>query len=312
MVPNKMMLYVNRSERRHAWGGGAHAVNALFDNAVANGAMLNERRSTVPDAIVVMGIGAEDGHLSLEDAVRFRASTGGRTKVILRINECDLGKGTSDLDVRFLEASRHVDGSVFVSQWMRDYYVSKGWACQKNVVIINGCEAHRSAAFEPRINGQISIVSHHWSDNARKSGHVTEWLDDFVGRWNGQHPSFSFTFIGRTRLNLRNSTRIQPLWGQDLWNELGQHDVYVSESRWEAGPNHVLEALALNIPTYVHKDGGGCVEFAGSDHTYGSVDELETIIRGLAYEPNTKGVSVRDWKSFAGDMFGFIREICKE
>lgn len=302
-----MTIYINRSVRDHVWGGGAHAINALHRYAPSMGMQLAQG-GTMPSVILVMGLDGEDGHASLEDALRVREFTNGRTKVVLRLNDNDARKGTSGLDQRVIAASSQLDGTIFVSQWMHDTFIKKGWACKRNTVIINGCEASRSSAFDPRIGGQISIVSHHWSDNIRKSGCVTEWLDDFVGKSHG-HPEFSLTFIGRTKVKLKNSVHIQPLYGQALWDELGQHSVYVSESLWDPGPNHVLEALALGIPTYVHGAGGGCVEFAGSDHTYNDINELERIILSRCFEPNTQGVKVRPWRDFATDVFNFIKEV---
>jgi hypothetical protein len=40
------------------------------------------------------------------------------------------------------------------------------------------------------------------------------------------------------------------------------------------------------MPTYVHKDGGGAVEFAGDDHVYGSLSELQDLILSGKFMPN--------------------------
>jgi glycosyltransferase involved in cell wall biosynthesis len=72
-----------------------------------------------------------------------------------------------------------------------------------------------------------------------------------------------------------------------LGEELGKHDVYVSGSRFDPGPNHVLEALACGLPTYVHQNGGGAVEFAGEDHTYEDWKQLEQVLTGPTFTANS-------------------------
>jgi len=47
-----------------------------------------------------------------------------------------------------------------------------------------------------------------------------------------------------------------------------------------------LEAISVGLPTYVHADGGGAVEFAGRDHTFSNLSELEELILGNNYTSN--------------------------
>ena len=68
---------------------------------------------------------------------------------------------------------------------------------------------------------------------------------------------------------------------------MSKHDVYVSASRFEAGPNHVIESLSCNIPVFVHRDGGACIEFAGKDHIYNDTEELFEILKRKNYSKNT-------------------------
>ena len=52
------------------------------------------------------------------------------------------------------------------------------------------------------------------------------------------------------------------------------------------GPNHVLEAISVGLPTYVHEQGGGAVEFAGKDHTFKNLVGLENLILGNSFTQN--------------------------
>jgi hypothetical protein len=68
---------------------------------------------------------------------------------------------------------------------------------------------------------------------------------------------------------------------------LSKYDVYISGSLFDPGPNHILESLACNIPTYVYIDGGGCVEFAGNTHAYNTFEDLKDMLMIKNYTKNT-------------------------
>jgi hypothetical protein len=98
--------------------------------------------------------------------------------------------------------------------------------------------------------------------------------------------SFTFTYIGRERGSFKNTKIIKPLFGNELGEELGRYDVYVSASRFDPGPNHIIESLSSEIPTYVHHQGGGCIEFSGDDHVYSSINHLLNILSSKSYTKN--------------------------
>jgi glycosyltransferase involved in cell wall biosynthesis len=91
--------------------------------------------------------------------------------------------------------------------------------------------------------------------------------------------------------------------------ELGKHDVYVSASRFDPGPNHVLESLACGLPTFVHADGGGCVEFAGSAQAYDDWNELRdflTTIKPGYVMKNVDHVRLYDWRACVQEYNAFL------
>ena len=61
-----------------------------------------------------------------------------KSKIILRVNECDARKGTHNVDNLWIECSKYVDKTVFVSNWIKDYFFKKGWHCKDSAVIYNG------------------------------------------------------------------------------------------------------------------------------------------------------------------------------
>lgn len=277
---------------RGAWGGGNLWVKAAYEELKSLGHEICAPRDprATPDVVFLAGLDSDQGTISFEQAVMYKMYSRPDAKLILRVNENDARKATKGVDDLWVHASKFVDGTVFVSNWLMDYFQERGWSCPNNTVIYNGVDR---SVFKPAPaleNGKRNIVAHHWSDNYMKGFDIYEKIDEFVG----QHPDFTFTYIGRARGKFRNTKVVGPLHGQELGDELGKYDVYVSASRFDPGPNHILEALACDLPTFVHKDGGGCVEFAGVDHSYEDWDGLQSLLTGTAWQHNN-AIKLPSW-----------------
>ena len=310
-----MRIYLNRKQRYMAWGGGIHFVNSIAKNANEFGHeivgrntldVVNMLSGSGPEAILIVGLDSEVDHMSADDIVIHRM-TCPDVKLVLRVNECDERKKTHGVDEKLLWLSENVDGTIFVSNWMRDYFMQKGWKCKNNAVIRNGVD---ESVFHPEnpksSSNKIRIVAHHWSDNRLKGADIYEKIDEFV---KANSDRFEFTYIGRHRCRFTRSTKvIQPLFGDDLGEELRKHDVYVSASYADPGPNHILEAISSGLPTYVHKAGGGCVEFAGQDHVFNDWSALEKILLSGDYKPNDQTI-IRPWRDCVKETLDFVSSI---
>lgn len=297
-----MKLYINRSQINGPWGGGAHFINAFhqyvpqLDHELCGNGM-----SDVPDAIMIAGLDSCGG-ISAEQAIMYKVYQD-RVKLFLRVNENDARKGTDYMDQFLLKIASHVDGTVFVSKWLYDYFIEKKWPCLNNVVIVNGVHHEIFKPTQKLNNGKINIVMSHWSDNPMKGQDFAEWLDEFVKNHNNE---YSFTFVGRTQAKLKNSTHIQPLFGKKLADELAKYDVCINASRFDPGPNSVIEPITCGVPTYVHIDGGGAVEFAGKDHVFSSCEELRSILERKEFKQNT--TSFKPWKDTIESYIKFIKQ----
>jgi len=305
-----MKVYVNRFPKFGAWGGGMHATRAFhkflpnFDcELVAAGSMEGS-----PDVILLAGLENDGEGISAEQAVMYKMmlSVSGEKeiKLVLRVNENDARKATNYVDNLWCKFSAHVDGAVFVSHWLKDYFEAKGWDCKNNTVIYNGVNSEIFKPGEKLNNGKINIVSSHWSDNAMKGQDITEWVDDFVGK---NPDDFTFTFIGRTKAKLKNGTLIHPLAGKALGAEIGKYDVCINGSRFDPGPNSVIEPISCGLPTYVHSDGGGGVEFVGRDHVFSSIDELSQLLTNKKFTQNT--TSFAKWEDAVKQYADFFKNI---
>lgn len=314
-----MKVYINRFPVNGPWGGGNMFVKAFHRHVPEMGheVVPPDSMNIAPDAILLAGLDNDGQGISVDQAIMYKAmveSYGRDVKLVLRVNENDARKGTDHVDEMLLKLARHIDGTVFVSNWLRDYFVDKGWPCTNHTVIVNGVDREVFKP-QPRLNnGKLNIVAHHWSDNRMKGADVYEAIDEFVGR---NPDKFAFTYIGRHKCSFKHTNVVKPLFGKKLGEELGKHDVYVSASVADPGPNHVLEALACGLTTYVIKDGGGCCEFAGPDGTYRDWDQLRDILTiwGDKFGPpraTLAGALVpAEWPACIREYIDFLEATCR-
>ena len=297
-----MKILINRKPVDGPWGGGNLLVKAFCDQMTKKGHKIVHAPEEGIDIIVIQDPRSGNTGFSINDAIQYR-NLHSKTKIVQRINECDARKNTSGIDQMLGECSKYIDATIFVSSWMKSYHLEKGWNCNKNYIIYNGADLNHFRSREKINNGKINIVTHHWSNNFLKGFDVYNAIDRFVG----EHESFTFTYIGRCRNSFNNTMVVEPKFGLELGKILSKHDVYISGSRFDPGPNHILESLACKIPTYVFKEGGGCVEFAGRDHVFNTVEDLKKLLLSKKFESNTMEVS--DWETCIDNFENVLVEV---
>lgn len=283
-----MKFLLNRKPVEGPWGGGNHFLKGFIEEANRRGHEIVFGVEMGIDAIYLHDQRPDELGVSINEAIQYKTYFPG-TLVIHRVNECDDRKGTVGVDDMLRETSKYTDFTIFVSNWMKEYHVNKGWNCNSTTVFLNGVKKNHFFPREKINNGKTNIVTHHWSNNDLKGFDIYNEIDE----WVSSNPDFTFTYIGREQGGFKNTKVIPPLFGKDLGEELGKYDVYISASRHDPGPNHVLESLACEIPTYARVDGGGSVEFAGQDHTFSSMQDLEAILLNKQYKKNT--MCPEDW-----------------
>lgn len=309
-----MNLYINRNPVIGPWGGGNLFVSAMYNLApiqkfphLEKINIIEANTSIVPNIILLAAFDADGNNMSASNAVLYKQTVNPDVKLVLRVNENDARKNTNHVDNQLLELSKHIDATVFVSNWIKEYFLQKGWACKNNAVIYNGCD---SEIFRPQPkfnNGKVNIVAHHWSDNHLKGFDIYNKLDEFIGTSEGSN--FTFTYIGRERGTFKNTKIISPLFGKELGDELGRYDVYVSASRFDPGPNHILEAIQCGLTTLVHKDGGGCVEFAGPGFVYDDWDSLKKKLFNFKHG-DYRVPPDWSWQYCVNEYVYFMKDVC--
>jgi len=284
-----MKILLNRKPIEGPWGGGNLVVKALSEMLSQYGFEVVYQFSDNIDIIFMMDPRPSDLRISINEIIAYKKHNPA-VKIVHRVNECDARKGTDGIDGLLRECSSYTDMTIFVSNWMMKYHLDKGWNCQNHDVVINGVDHDHFRPGEKIKNGKINIVTHHWSNNMMKGFDIYDMIDEFVGKNNG----YTFTYVGRDQGNFRNTHTISPVFGEELGRILGTFDVYVSGSRFDPGPNHILESLACQIPTYVHAEGGGATEFAGLNHTFDNASHLLDILQAENFSANS--MKTHSWK----------------
>ena len=271
-----MKILVNRKIVNGPWGGGNKFVRGLYQYTSNYDAEITNVMSADIDAILMINpYPTEDLGMGINEILQFK-SRHPHAKLIHRVNDKNLGRIPQDtrFDELYKECSKFCEGTIFVSKWVENYYQEKTWHCPNNIVIHNGVDRSIFKKNENKLskqNGKINIVSHHWSANEGKGFHIYEALDEFCEK---NKERFTFTYIGRHPNRFKYCKVIDPIFGDELGAELSKYDLYVSASQYESGPNHVLEALACEIPVLLIDRSGGGLEFVNSKNYFSDWESL--------------------------------------
>lgn len=286
-----MKVAFNRQLRRSPWGGGAHFATAFADYLVANSHEVVYSLLSGIDWIVMLDPRPEAGGFSVNEILNYKRQHPS-TKILHRVNDTGVTRGGAELDRIILIANEAVaDNTVFISEWVRDYFIGGGFdANKKHTVITNGCDSkffhppHLGEPQEP--HSPLRLVTHHWSDNPAKGLDVYKYIDEHVFDLDVR-----FTYVGRypKTYSPKNTQIIQPLYGKELGDELRRHDVYVTGARHEACGSHHVEGAACGMPVIFHREGGGVVEMCsrygvginGVDEIPRALEQIRANYRGL-------------------------------
>ena len=251
-----MKIYINRRPVTGPWGGGSKVLSAIVDECNRRGhdVFFEEeiRNGHQFDVLFCIDPRPNIG-VSFDELIWHKYAH--KTKIIQRIG--DLGThGKPDLFLLVRSASDFSDVLVFPSQWAKSYFNPTR---DKHVKVIENAPLPNFLQTNTRSKptDTISIVSHHWSDNTMKGFDTYEALDNYCKK----SSLYDFTFIGRKPAGVTLENYVPPQDIDGLVAELPKHHVYITASKFEAGANHVLEALGLGLPMLYHKDGGSINEY---------------------------------------------------
>jgi hypothetical protein len=257
-----MKFFINRKLRRNPWGGGIQFATGFVDYIESLGYQVTNQYDNDIDVILMMDPRDDDGFGDINQLLRYKKfldSKGKKVKVVHRINDSDIARGTNFLVDLNIKANKAIaDKTIFISSWIRDHYIEKGFN-RENTIIHNGCNHEW---FYPQskkdVSFPIKVVTHHWSDNFNKGFDTYIELDKRLN----DRIDIQFTYVGRYYKGYSpiNTKLVDPLYGEALGNELRKHDIYLTAARYEACGMHHIEASSCGLPVIYHKDGGGINE----------------------------------------------------
>ena len=253
-----MRVFFNRVPRHEPYGGGSHFVTFMVNHLMKEGHEVVFDLVNGIDIIFLIDPRPGDKGYSINHALQYRQKFP-QTKILYRVNECDARKNTDFMDRIILDSISVVDNTVFISQWLKDYFIEKkGVGLENSSVIYNGCNLTSFFPENNKESSKLKLVTHHWSDNWLKGFDIYQAIDEHLE----DNKDFEFTYVGRYS-NLytpKNTNLVSPLHGDKLGEELRKHDVYITASRFEPCGMHHIEGACSGMPVLYHSDGGCIVE----------------------------------------------------
>ena len=254
----------NMIPRRGPYGGGNQWLNQLASYLKASGYAVQYHLDERVDCVAGTHAGLGGGlAFSYEEVLRAKAGNP-RLVCIQRINDNDARKGTSAMDGLLAEANRAADHTVFVSEWLRDYHVSRWFdAAKPHSVILNGADPsifHPIGGATWRTGRPLRLVTHHWSDNMSKGFDFYQKIDEAIA--SGALKEAELWVIGRwpAKIAWQRARTFPPCVGHQLAGLLRECHGYVTASRHEPGAMHPVEGLQCGLPLLYHPETGGTVE----------------------------------------------------
>jgi len=202
-------------------------------------------------------------------------------KVLHRINECDKRKNSDFMDDLLEQANDIADHTVFISEWLREYFIEKWFdSSLPHHVIYNGADP---SVFHP-VGGSnlipgdpVRVVTHHWSYNPMKGFPLYTQFDNMITE--GKVDNVEFWVIGQwpKDINWRSAKTFPPAFGAELAELLRKCHLYLTASLWEPCGMHHVEGAQCGLPLLYHADTGGIVE-AGEKYGLEFRDNLAEVL----------------------------------
>ena len=206
---------------------------------------------------------------SLQDIIDYNKNKSG--KIIIRVNDCDKTRIVNDKsrsrEYQILNNFSNIDYFIFNSNFIKNYYFNKfkqnkySLSKIKYSVITNGCDQTIFENYDKSIkdNKKIRIVTHHWSNNVNK-GYKT-YYDLY--KYCKKSKNLEFVFIGKNVPDFFKDVPIDgPFVKEELCDALNDCHIYITDSRYDSCPNHVLEGLSCGLPILYSNIEGGAKELS--------------------------------------------------
>lgn len=276
-----MRIAINFKPQRRPFGGGNQFVAQLVQYLRAQGHVVSYRLWPWTERVLLVAPRPfMNVTFDIDDISRLKARHPS-VKCVHRINQTDLGRGTTTVDDLFKRANEVADTTVFISDWVRDYFLSRWFSPEApHTVIHNGADAsvfYPSERSWDSSQGPCRIVTHHWSDNWNKGFEVYQEVDRLIA--SGHLPGFELSVIGRWPAEIRwQAASTQPAMPAAMLGEkLRWHHLYLTAAVAEAGGMHHVEAAQCGLPI-VFRTGGGGIDEMGRQYGVEFQDDVRQAL----------------------------------
>jgi glycosyltransferase involved in cell wall biosynthesis len=174
------------------------------------------------------------------------------------------------------------DKTIFISQWLKNYFMMKGMNTRNGIVIDNACDR---SLFKPdyhirKPNDPLKIVTHHFSPNMAKGYDYYEKLSEFC---NAYPDVARFRFIGNAPDGYLRKTQIfTPQNYIDMPKYIQDQDVYISATQFESGGYHMVEGMACGLVPMIRFGAGGPLNYAYNYCiSFENIEDMIHKVKGL-------------------------------
>lgn len=271
---DKKILFINfKPDHEKAYGGGNISTHYLQSYLCQDYSNFNVEHTLKPNSkidIYLMIDPFKDKYHKLhgiDDIVQHRNKYNNTAKILYRVNDCDITRPTINSDKSrekiIIKYAKEIDIFIFNSNFIKEYYFSKYEEIKnkENYVIHNGADTNifygnnDNKLLKISNQNKINIVTHHWSNNMFK-GYQT-YYD--LWKYCKESDIFNFIFIGANVPDMfKEVPIIGPLNSKEVGEKLRDCHIYVSDSKYDSCPNHIIEAIMCELPIlYTSSEGGG-------------------------------------------------------
>ena len=162
------------------------------------------------------------------------------------------GRATDDpADAAQFEINRHMDWTIFQSDYCRQSFAEEGLDVSRSSVVLNGVDLGRFApADQTPASGPLRLVAVAWSSNLRKGAPAAVEASAL--------PDVEVTFVGNwpQGLDPGKVEIIPPQPHAELARLLQEHHALLHMAQNDPCSNAVLEGMASGLPVIYHPSGG--------------------------------------------------------
>lgn len=239
-----MKIYVNRKPVSGPWGGGNKFLTTLIDSLKSRHE-ITHRLSDDLDVIICIDPRPSEWGDTIHDIFAYRH----KAKLICRLG--DVGThGKPQLTKLWKDNIDKFDVIVAPSNWAVEQLCPSA-SILSRVKVIHNAPLNIFHKYKHQGTCDGSLITHHWSDNELKGFSLYYAIQSRC----------KFTYVGRKPQHYNFKNYVGVLDAVELSRELSKHSIYLTASKFEAGANHVLEAMACGLPVIYSSQGGSIVEY---------------------------------------------------